>query len=85
MNLVQVQFKNRYGDGYGERAYTYVADVPLAVGDIVTVPTQHGEGEARVCRVNVPTSELPPFLKEEQLRHITEAGTPGGLFDGFFG
>lgn len=84
MPLVQVQFKSRYGDGYGGQHYTYVADVPLSVGDVVTVPTQRGESEARVSRVDVPESELPKFLKVDQLRHITEAGTPGGLFGGFF-
>ena len=84
-DLVQVQFKDRRFDGYSGRLYTYIADVPLHEGDIVTVPTANGEGEARVCRVDVPESELPAILSREQLRHITEAPTPGGtLFDEFF-
>lgn len=81
MNLVQVQFKSRYGDGYGSQSYTYIADIPLSVGDIVTVPTKNGEGEARVSRVNVPESALPKFLSVDQLRHITEAEKPGKLPD----
>ena len=76
MNLVQVQFKSRYGDGYGSQSYTYIADVPLSVGDIVTVPTKTGEGEARVSRVDVPVSELPKFLSVDQIRHITEPARP---------
>lgn len=84
-DLVQVQFKDRRYDGYSGRAYTYIADVPLQVGDIVTVPTANGEGEARVCRVDVPDSELPKFLNRDSLRHVSEAATPGGsIFDEFF-
>lgn len=84
-DLVQVQFKDtRYG-GWGRQAYTYIADVPLAVGDIVSVETVNGEGEARVLRVNVPESELPSFLSREKLRHITAPATPtGNVFAEFF-
>lgn len=82
-NLVQVQFKSRYGSGYGGNAYTYIADTPLAVGDIVTVPTRFGESEARVCRIDVPESEVEHF--RDQLRHITEqASVSESLFDEFF-
>lgn len=81
-NLVQVQFKSRYKPNtFTGTAYTYIADVPVDVGDIVKVPTKFGEGEARVCRVNVPVTELPCRVGE--LKHITEAATPGGgLFGG---
>lgn len=84
MDLVQVQFKSRYSGQFEGAAYTYIADVPLAEGDIVTVPTQNGDGEARVCRVNVPASELPKFLSPERLRHITTPATMGNLFAEFF-
>lgn len=83
MDLVQVQFKSKYGDTYGGRPYTYAADVPLQVGDIVKVPTANGDGEAKVCRVNIPEDECG--FPIEKLRHITEPATPGGnLFSGFF-
>ena len=81
-NIVQVQFKNRYGEGYGGMNYTYIADVPVSVGDIVKVPTRYGESEAKVCRVNVPENEIPSFCGE--LLHITSPATPGDLFNGFF-
>lgn len=82
-NLVQVQFRNRFGEGYGGAAYTYAADVPLAVGDIVTVPTKFGDNEARVCRVDVPEAEVVRF--RDQLKHITEPATVSkSLFDEFF-
>lgn len=82
-NLVQVQFKSRYGEGYGGACYTYIADVPLVVGDIVKVPTKFGESEARVCRVDVPEDEVKGF--RDKLKHITEPATAGeGLFDEFF-
>lgn len=82
MAIVQVQFKSRYSDTYGGRAYTYCADVPVQVGDIVKVPTKFGDTEAKVCRVDVPESEIPAYM---ELKHITEAATPGGsMFDEFF-
>ena len=82
-NLVQVQFKSKYSDTYGGRPYTYAADVPLQVGDIVKVPTANGDSDARVCRIDVPESECNFPL--DRLRHITEPATPGGsIFDGFF-
>ena len=81
-NIVQVQFKNRYGEGYGGTNYTYIADVPVSVGDIVKVPTRYGDSEAKVSRVNVPEDEIPPFCGE--LLHITVPATPGDLFNDFF-
>lgn len=83
-DLVEVQFKSRYKkDEFGGNAYTYIADVPLQVGDIVKAPTKFGESEARVCRVDVPVTDL--HCRVGELRHITEPGTPGGnLFHGFF-
>ena len=82
-NLVQVQFRNRYGEGYAGACYTYVADVPLAVGDIVNVPTKFGNSEARVCRVDVPEYDVKGFF--DKLKHITEpAIVSNGLFDDFF-
>lgn len=82
-NLVQVQFRSRYGEGYGGAAYTYIADTPLAVGDIVTVPTKFGNSEARVSRVDVPEAEVERF--RDKLKHITEPATVSkSLFDEFF-
>lgn len=82
-NIVQIQFKSRFSNKYGEKLYTYIADVPLAVGDIVTVPTRNGDGEARVARVNVPETEVEPWM-HDRLQHITAPGTAGNLFDEFF-
>ena len=83
MSIVQVQFKSRYNDSYGGRAYSYVADVPVSVGDIVKVPTANGDGEAMVFRIDVPESECG--FPIDRLRHITEPATPGGgMFAGFY-
>ena len=82
MAIVQVQFQNRFSGTYSGNAYTYYADNPVQVGDIVKVPTQSGESEAKVCRVDVPESEIPSWMV---LKHITEPATPGGsMFDEFF-
>ena len=80
--FVQVKFKARNGPGFGGLAYTYIADVPLLVGDIVTVPTKYGDSEAMVCRVDVPEEEA---ARHGELKHITEpAIASDGLFDEFF-
>lgn len=83
MSIVQVQFKRRNGGGYTDNKYAYIADVPVAVGDIVNVPTKFGSSEARVCEVDIPESDIPAWCDE--LKHITEPVTvSGGLFDGFY-
>ena len=82
MSIVQVQFKNRWSGQYSGKAYTYAADVPVQVDDIVKVPAGNGTSEAKVVRVDVPESEIPEWM---QLKHITEPAIPGGsMFDEFF-
>lgn len=83
-DIVQVQFKSRYSGGYGEKLYTYIADVPLAEGDIVTVPTRNGDGEARVARIHVPETEVEDWMRDRLMHITTPATVGGGLFDGFF-
>ena len=81
-NICQVQFKRRFGGGYTDNKYAYIADVPVAVGDLVNVPTKHGTSEARVCEVDIPESAIPSWCGE--LKHITEPASPmGSLFDEF--
>jgi len=82
--LVQVQFRDRRTGEFGGVNYTYIADVPVAVGDVVTVPTANGDGEARISRVDVPQSELPARLTPDRIRHITAPATAGDVFAGFF-
>lgn len=84
MNLVQVQFRNRRTGEFSGVNYTYIADVPVAVGDVVTVPTASGDGEARISRVEVPERELPAWLTPDKIRHITAPATAGDMFAEFF-
>ena len=77
-NLVQVRYRGRRSGKFEGDAYTYVADVPLEVGDIVNVPTKYGESEAQVCR----EEEIPAWCG--MLRHITEAAVPQDMFSEFF-
>lgn len=83
MNLVQVQFESRWRQGtFNGAGYTYIADHPLQVGDLVKVPTKYGEATAKVCRVDVPVEEIGCRVGE--LKHITEPATTGDLFSDFF-
>lgn len=83
-SIVLIQFESQRRPGtYNGKEYSYIADVPLAVGDIVKVPTSSGESSARVSRVDVPISEIGCRVGE--LRHITEAPTVGGdMFAAFY-
>ena len=81
MNIVQVQFKNRYNGRFGGTNYSYIAEVPVSAGDIVRVPTAYGESEAKVVRTEVPETELPKWLKPESLKRITIPAVSGVLFD----
>lgn len=81
MTIVSVQFKNRHSEGYGGKEYTYLADIPVSVGDIVNVPTKYGDSEAMVRKVDVPVTDIQCRVGE--LKHITEHGTPGSMFDSF--
>ncbi len=83
-NIVNVMYEDRNHPGYFAGAvYSYIADHPVIVGDIVKVPTKYGDREAKVVRVNVPVTEIQ--CRVGQLLHITEPSVAGAdLFAGFF-
>lgn len=59
LEIVSVVFENKRSPGeYTGREYSYSTAIPLVVGDIVSVPTQKGEGKAKVVKVGVVESEL---------------------------
>ena len=83
VNLVNVQFRDRKSGEFTGQEFSYIADVPLHKGDVVNVPTRYGTREGCISRVGVSITELQCRVGE--LRHITEAATPGGdIFKGFF-
>ena len=54
MEIVSVQFQSKtYEKVFTGREYSYIAGLPLEVGDIVSVPTKNGAGVARVTKTNV--------------------------------
>ena len=83
-DLVQVQFESRANPGsYNGGSYTYIAGLPLHVGDVVNCPTKYGQRLARVVRVDVPISEIQ--CRVGQLQKITEPSIPSSdLFSSFF-
>lgn len=70
-NVVTVQFKYKHAEGYGGNEYSYYADVPLEVGQIVKVPTRYGDSEARVCKTGISEGTLGGALRA-CLKHITK-------------
>ena len=80
--IVQCQFKNARGDGWMEKAYAYLCDIPVQVGDLVEVPNKEGTKVVRVAEIDVPETSIPsnvlPLLKTV----IGPAEYDGTLFDG---
>ncbi len=68
---------------YSGCKYTYIADHPVVVGDIVNVPTKYGDRKAKVVRTEVPIGDIQ--CRVGQILHITEPAIAGDdLFSGFF-
>ncbi len=83
VNIVNVMYEDRHNPGYFSGAvYSYIADHPVAVGDIVKVPTRYGDREAKVVKIGIPVNDIQ--CRVGQLLHITEPAIAGGdLFDAF--
>ncbi len=68
--FVAVVYPNKYKPGeWGKREYTYRCNIPdIKVGDIVIAPTQYGDNEAKIARVDVPGYTIPdnvlPYLRD---------------------
>ena len=59
MEIVSVQFQSKQNkEEFSGRDYSYYAAIPLKMGDVVTVPTRHGTGTAKVTKVNVKPNEV---------------------------
>ena len=83
-DLVQVQFESRANPGsYNGGNYTYIASMPLHVGDVVNCPTKYGQRLAKVVRTGVQIGEIQ--CRVGQLQKITEPAIPSSdLFSCFF-
>ena len=83
MSIVQVVFEDRRKPGtFNGAAYSYLSDQPVAVGDIVNVPTKYGDRDAQIVKTDVPIGEIG--CRVGQLKKITGPATSGNLFAGFF-
>lgn len=84
MSIVNVVFEDRKNPGtFSGGAYSYLADDPVAVGDIVNVPTKYGNRDAKIVKTDVPVREIG--CRVGQLKKIAGLATAGGnLFSGFF-
>lgn len=84
MTIVNVNFEDRREPGtFNGGAYSYLTDQPVAVGDVVNVPTKYGERMAQIVETDVPVRNLQ--CKVGQLKKISGPATPTrNLFSGFF-
>jgi plasmid stability protein len=61
MNIVKVRYFNNTTNELSPREYSYYAEEPLKVGDIVTVPIRDTTGKAQVSAIDVPEAEVERF------------------------
>ena len=70
--IISINYKERQGDGYDSRNYSYFCDIPdIRVGDKVIAPTYKGDRDAIVAEVDVPLSSIDPAIIPK-LRTITK-------------
>lgn len=74
INFVKVQLRNRESGEFSGELKSYIADIPLQVGDVVKIPARYGSFEGVVCQVDVPAMKLERRIGE--LLHITQIVTP---------
>lgn len=62
-NIVLVQFQNRKTKQFTGTQYNYYSDVPLKVGQILTVTTDYGVSRVKVREINISEATLPGVLR----------------------
>lgn len=61
--IVGVQFQSKWNDEFTGRVYSYLCDIPVAIGDIVAVPTANGESTVRICETDIPLERVPLHIR----------------------
>lgn len=59
--IVGVKYKNKCGDCFEGREYSYFASKYIQKGDIVIAPTAYGQQKALVTNINLPESKIEKF------------------------
>lgn len=57
--IIKGKFKKH--DGFGGKSFHYLTDLDLQVGDIVEVPTAHGDAILKVSGINIDKKEIEAF------------------------
>lgn len=61
--IVSINYKDRQGDGYDSRKYSYFCNIKgIRVGDKVVAPTYKGDRDAIVVEVDVPLYTIDPDI-----------------------
>ncbi|MCL2357612.1 MAG: hypothetical protein FWC70_10785 [Defluviitaleaceae bacterium] len=72
MSIVLVKFQSKKNpDDFSGKEYSYIAGIPLNVGDIVKVPTANGFGIGKVVEIDVPSNKIGcPLDKLKRIQHL---------------
>lgn len=70
-NIVSVKYEDKYiPKTFSGKAYSYITEIKLEIGDIVVAPTSYGEQIARVSEINIPEYKVESF--KASLKLITD-------------
>lgn len=70
-NIVSVKYEDKYiPKTFSGKAYSYITEIKLEIGDIVVAPTSYGEQIARVSEINIPEYKVESF--KTSLKLITD-------------
>ena len=79
MSIIAVRFQSKKKpDEFTEREYTYYADVPFTVGEIILAPTSKGTAVVRVCRTDMTDADIDDNIRP-YIRTIEERVKPNDM------
>ncbi len=66
-NIISVKYEDKFSPKtFSGRAYSYITQVDVEIGDLVIAPTTYGYKIARVSEINIPEARIDnikDFLK----------------------
>lgn len=66
-NIISVKYEDKFSPKtFSGRAYSYITQVDVEIGDLVIAPTTYGDKIARVSEINIPEARIDnikDFLK----------------------
>lgn len=65
-----VKYKEKYGESYSSKEYSYLADMSIKLYDKVIAETRYGSQRALVTNLNIPFEKVEKFA--DNLKFVTK-------------